>query len=171
MRFGLCVIAALVTLGLVVQVLKVHGSKDERSAIRHALRAPLSDFRRRDGRALCADFTPSVGAHFAAGNGADCESNVARMFRLTRDEPASLSWRESPSRLRITDISWHGDRATAASIYSGRPASEKRWRLGMLDGRWRIETPARLEVRADCRHHSGGRRVCVSSLWMRFTQP
>jgi hypothetical protein len=171
MRFGLGVIAALVALGLIVQALNVHGSKDERSAIRHALKAPLGDFRRRDGRALCGDFTPGVEAHLATGHGASCESNVTRMFRLTGDEPASLALREAPTRLRIKSISWHGARAVAASVDPGRPDGEKRWRLQMSGGRWRIETPAKLEVRSNCSSHPSGRRTCVRSLSMRFAQP
>ncbi len=170
MRFGLCVIAALVTLGLIVQTLDVHGSKDEQSAIRHALKAPLGDFRHRDGRALCGDFTPAVAAHIAAGYGPNCESNVTRMFRLTRDEPVSLILRESRRRLRIKDISWHGDHATAAFADPGRPGSEQHWRLGMVGGRWRIETPARLEVRFECSNHPPRRRVCVRLLSMHFAQ-
>src|SRR4029077_1922235 len=172
MRFGLCVIAALVTLGLVVETLKVRGSKDERSAIRHALKAPLSDLGRRDSRALCDDFTPTVDVHLAAGQGADCESNVTRMFRSTSAQPASAAAsQESPSRLRVMNISWHGNRATAASVYLGVPGSRKHWRLDMLDGRWRIDTPAKLEVQSDCRHRSSARPVCVQMLAMHFAQP
>jgi hypothetical protein len=171
MRFGLSVIAALIALGLIVQALGVHGSKDERSAIRHALKAPLGDLQRRDGRALCGDFTPNVEAHLVAGGGVNCESNVTRMFGSSTYEAASLALRESPARLKIKNISWHGDRASAASVYAGSPSSERHWHLEMVDGRWRIETPARLEVRLDCSHHPSGRRTCVQLLSMRFVQP
>jgi hypothetical protein len=171
MRVALWVIVALLSVGLVVQAIGLHGSKDERSNITHAVRAPFRDFRKRDAHALCADFTPGVDVQLAGGNGGDCDSNAARMFKANSREADGTYSPILPTRLKVTDIKWHHDRATAASVYSRWPGSEMHWRLEMLGGRWRVETPARLRVRLQCREDPSGRRVCVQLLAMQFAAP
>ncbi len=149
-------------------VLEVHGSTDERAAIRHALRSPLADLRRRDARALCTDFTPAVDARLTAGGGG-CESRVGEIFRQFQSAAQYVlaSESSSPQRLAVTRISWYGKRASAVSSEPGVPGSERLWRLQMLAGRWRIATPADLDVRADCSHPFGA-RACVYAIALRF---
>jgi hypothetical protein len=168
MRVVLWGIIALVGLGLLLESIGVHGSKDERAAIRRAVRAPLADLQRRDARSLCDDFTPAVDADFADGHGSDCESNVDYAFQMTKNEAAYAPPPELPSRLQVTEISWHGSHGAAVSVYPGKPDSMRQWKLAMLDHRWRIETPAKLELQADCQHHLLGTRACVRVMLMRF---
>jgi len=148
--------------------MSVRGSTDERSAIRLAVRAPFADARRHDALRLCADFTPTVDARLAPGNG-DCDARVARTFRLTRGAALDLraSERASPRRLRVAQITWSGDHATAVSSYPGSPGSERRWRLQRIDHVWRIATAATLDIRADCRRRSVV-QSCVYAMAMRF---
>src|ERR1035438_2659299 len=120
MRVVLWGIIALVGLGLLLESIGVHGSKDERAAIRRAVRAPLADLQRRDARSLCDDFTPAVDADFADGHGSDCESNVDYAFQMTKNEAAYAPPPELPSRLQVTEISWHGSHGAAVSVYPGK---------------------------------------------------
>jgi hypothetical protein len=170
MRVLLWGLVALFGLALAGEALNVHGSKDEHAAIRHAVRAPFADLHRRDPRALCEDFTPAVDAQLVAGRGSGCEAQVKRAFHLTAAAAEYVRWQERtpPEPLEVRNISWHDNHATAVSVYPGRPASRRRWRLDMLAHRWRIATPAKLEVRSDCQHHLFGTRGCVYVMSMRF---
>jgi hypothetical protein len=149
--------------------MSVHGSKDERSAIRLAVRAPFADVRQRDARRLCEDFTPAVDARLAPGSGG-CDARVGRTFRITHGAAVNLQTSElaSSGTLRVTRISWSGDRATAVSSYPGNPGSERRWRLQRIDHVWRIATPARLGVRADCRRRISEVQTCAYAMAVRF---
>jgi hypothetical protein len=100
-------IVAIFGLGIGLGVLEVHGSTDQRAAIRHAVRSPLADLRRRDARALCTDFTPAVDARLTAGRGG-CESRVSEIFRTSPSAAQYVlaSETSSPQRLAVTHISW-----------------------------------------------------------------
>jgi hypothetical protein len=152
-----------------VAAISVHGSADERAAIRHALRAPLLDLRRRDARRLCGDFTVAAEAHIAPGAGS-CHSRLAEDFRLAR--AAAIYPRTDAtalaSGLQVTGISWHDDRATATSSYAGDPASARHWRLQRVGEAWRIATPATLQMQADCRRPEPAKRDCAYALSLRF---
>jgi hypothetical protein len=152
-----------------VAAISVHGSADERAAIRHAVRAPLLDLRRRDARQLCGDFTAAAKAHIAPGVGS-CDAKLAEDFRLARaaairrpGDGAALE----PS-LRVTAISWHDDRATATSSDAGERSGVLHWRLQRVGQDWRIATPATLHVQADCRQLQPVKRACAYALSLRF---
>jgi hypothetical protein len=152
-----------------VGTISVHGSADERAAIRRAVRAPLLDLRRRDARSLCDDFTAGAEAHIAPGAGS-CDSRLAADFRVARATILSAPTEGSPlaSRLRVNAISWHGSRATAVSSYSGDRSSVRHWRLQHVGDTWRIATPATLRLQADCRRLQPVKRTCTYALSMRF---
>jgi hypothetical protein len=149
--------------------ISVHGSADERAAIKRAVRAPLHDLRRRDARGLCGDFTAAAQAHIVPGAGS-CDSRLAHEFHMPRAAALYSSARQTAPapRLRVTAISWHGDWATAVSSYSGERASEYHWRLRRVDGRWRVATPATLRLRADCTRPAPVARNCADALSMPF---
>jgi hypothetical protein len=170
MRMLILGIVGLSGLGLAVQSIGVHGSTDERAAIRHAVRAPFADLQRRNADALCEDFTPGVAAHLASGAGGDCELRASALFRLARDAgeyvPVGAGARQR--RPAMTTIHWHGDRATAGSSSSAGAGSADAWHLEMHARRWRIATPARLEMREDCGNHPFGAAGCVYAVSLRF---
>ncbi len=151
-----------------IAAISVHGSADERAAIRHAVRAPLLDLRRRDARALCDDFTAGVEAHLTPGGG--CDSRVARDFRLAAvaDLYPSVDRTAPASRMRVTAISWHGDRASATSYLPGERASVRHWRLRRVGPAWRIATPATLRLQPDCQRGAPVRQVCAYAVSMRL---
>ncbi len=160
---------AVFGLAACVAAISVHGSADERAAIRRAVRAPLLDLSRRDPRRLCDDFTAGAEAHIAPGAGS-CDSRLSYDFRMARaavlyspTQPAGPA-----SRLRVSAISWHGDRATAVSSYPGDPSSVYHWRLRRTRDRWRIATPATLQLRAGCPRPAPAGRQCAYALSMRF---
>jgi hypothetical protein len=169
MRIATWGIVALFGFGLGLSVLEVHGSTNERVAIRHAVRSPFVDLRRRDARALCMDFTPAVDARLTAGSGS-CDSRVGELFHRTQHAAAYVlaSASSRPQRLDVTRISWQGDHASAVSSEPGVAGSERHWRLQMLAGRWRIATPADLDMRPDCTRHPFGARACVYAIALRF---
>jgi hypothetical protein len=148
--------------------ISVHGSADERAAIRHAVRAPLLDLRRRDARALCDDFTAGVEAHLAPGGG--CDSRLAQDFRLAgvADLYPPIDRTAPASHMHVTAISWHGDRASATSFFSGDRASVRHWRLRRVGRTWRIATPATLQLRADCPRRAPVKQVCAYAVSMRL---
>jgi hypothetical protein len=159
--FGFCV---------AIEVLAVHGSRDERAAIRRALRAPLADLRRGRARALCEDFTPAVDKRLAGGAG--CDRRVAALLHRTPSGARYVPVIESQSapRLTVRRIRWRDDRATAVSFRAGDPGSERRWRLSRLGERWRIATPATLVRRADCPRLPSGARSCTYAIALRFAR-
>ncbi len=161
-------IVALFGLGIVLEALAVHGSRDERAAIRRALRAPLADLRRRDARALCADFTPGVDTRLAGGG--VCVTRVDALLHQAAQGAQYVPVVESAAGwpLTVTHISWQGSRATAVSLRAGDAASKRRWRLRRLAGRWRIATPAKLEMQAACPRPASAARSCVYALALRF---
>ncbi len=156
-------------LGMGLATMRVHGSRNERAAIMRAVRAPFADLRRRDARRLCADLTPAVDARLAPGNGS-CPARLSQTFDPTRNAAEYLAAPEPapPSRLSVTRISWHGDQASAVSSYPGIAGSERHWRLQRVRQRWRIATPARLDMRSDCQHQQFGGHACVNAMSIRF---
>jgi hypothetical protein len=157
-------IVGLCGLGAAVQLIGVHGATDERAAVRRAVRAPFQDLRRRDARALCADFIPPVAAHLAAASSGSCPSRVDRLFQLSKNDvelvpPQPLT----RGRGSVTAIHWRGDRASALSPLPGAPDGSRRWQLLREDGRWRISTPMTLRVRSDCTGHLLGVSGCIEA--------
>lgn len=173
MRMLLWGIITVCGLALIGCAIDVHGSRDERAAIKRAVRAPSADLRRRNARALCQDFTPAVDAHLAPGRSSDCEAQVRRLFHVTQDAAEYVPPRQRPlpARLKVMNISWDGDHATATTGAPGAPAGERRWRLEMLGHRWRIATPTKLEMRSDCQHHLFGTQACAYVMWLRVAAP
>lgn len=163
-------IVGLSGLGWAMQSIGVHGSINERAAINRAVRAPFVDLQRRDAHALCEDFTPPVAAHLAVGAGDDCERRVAALFQRTRGVGEYLPPREdrTSSRLAVSAVHWHGDRATADTSYRTGVSGRRAWSLRMHALRWRVATPAKLEMRAYCTGHPVGASGCVDALSMRF---
>ena len=53
------------------------------------------------------------------------------------------------------------------SYRTGTPG-RRPWSLQMSERRWRIATPVRLEMRADCAGHPFGASGCVDALSIRF---
>jgi hypothetical protein len=170
MRMLILGIVGLSGLGWAVQSIGVHGSTDERAAIRHAVHAPLADLQRRDAGALCEDFTPAVAAQLVDGPSGDCKQRVNVFFERARSagEYVAPSNRATRGALAITAIHWRGDSATAASSYRTEAVGGHAWRLEMDGLRWRIATPARLEMHADCVGHPFGAAGCVYALSLRF---
>jgi len=169
MRLLIWGIVGLSGLGLVIQTIGIHGSTDEQAAIRQAVRAPFQDLRRHDARALCEDFTPNVAAELTAVDGG-CATSVGRLFRLSSGSgeyvpPQGLL---SRGRVNVTSVQWRGDRATADSVGPGTPALVRHWQLALVRGRWRIDTPARLQLRSACGRHPFGAGGCLAALSMRL---
>jgi hypothetical protein len=169
MRLLIWGIVGLSGLGLVIQLIGVHGSTDEQAAIRRAVRAPFQDLRRHDARALCEDFTPAVAAKLTSIDGS-CSSHVGELFaRSARDaEYVPSQGLLSRGRFEVRMIRVHGDRATADSVGPGEPALVHHWQLALVDGRWRIATPATLEMQSDCDQHPFGGAGCLDVLSMRL---
>lgn len=161
----------IVVFGFAVSVaaISVHGSVDERAAIRRAVRAPLLDLRHRDASRLCDDFTVAAEAHIASGAGS-CDSRLAEDFRIARTAVLypSPDGRELLSRLRVNAISWSGNRATAISSYPGARSSVRHWRLQRVGDAWRIATPATLRLRAQCPGLPPIEHACTYALSMRL---
>jgi len=165
MRLLIWGIVGLSGLGLIIQMIGIHGSTNEQSAIRLAVRAPFQDLRRHDAEALCADFTPAVAAELAASGGS-CATRVGRLFRLSSSD-AEYVPSQGPlarGRVAVTSIRRHGDRATADSVGPGSPGLVRHWQLALVDGRWRIATPAMLQMRSDCRRRPFGVPGCLDVL-------
>lgn len=162
-------IVAIFGLAVGVAAISVHGSADERAAIRRAVRAPLLDLRRRNARRLCDDFTAGAQAHLASGAGS-CDARLAEDFRMAGATLLSPSTDGSAlaARLRVNAISWHGDRATAVSFYAADRASVQRWRLQRVGDAWRIATPATLRLQAECPRPQRTYRGCAGALSMHF---
>ena len=163
-------IVGLSGLGFAVQSVGVHGSTNERAAIRRALRAPFADLKRRDARALCDDFTPSVAAHLTSGAGGDCKQRVSTLFVRAHGAGEYVSAREgsAPGRLTPSTIQWRGDRATAVSSDRLSGVGRESLKLELQAQRWRIATPARLELRDDCAALAFGGSDCVDAISLRF---
>jgi hypothetical protein len=170
MRVLILGIVGLSGLGLAVQSVGVHGSTNERAAVRRALRAPFADLKRRDARALCDDFTPAVAADLASGAGGDCEQQVSALFVRARGAGEYISPHDGSvsERLASGTIHWRGDRATAAWSNQSGGLRRGSLQLEMHAQRWRIATPARLELRADCAGHPFGESGCVDAISLRF---
>jgi hypothetical protein len=152
-----------------IQLIGVHGSTDEQAAITRAVRAPFQDLRRRDARALCEDFTPAVAAKLTSIEGS-CASHVGRLFaRSARDaEYVPSHGLLSHGRVEVRAIHLDDDRATADSVGPGEPALVRHWLLARVDGRWRIATPATLQMQSDCGQHPFGGAGCLDVLSMRL---
>ncbi|HST32233.1 MAG TPA: hypothetical protein VLJ80_01820 [Solirubrobacteraceae bacterium] len=152
-----------------IQLIGVHGSTDEQAAITRAVRAPFQDLRRRDARALCEDFTPPVAVKLTSVEGS-CASHVSRLFaRSARDaEYVPSQGPLSHGRVEVRAIRLHDDRATADSVGPGVPARVRHWQLARVDGRWRIATPATLQMQSDCDQHPFGGAGCLDVLSMRL---
>lgn len=166
-------IVGLSGLAFAVQMIGVHGSTDEQAAIRHAVRAPFRDFRRRDALALCEDFTPAVATGLTGGRGS-CRARVSRLFRLGAGEGEYVPAREAPRRggVPVEAIARHGDRATASSPGEDVPGQTLRWRLSLVQGRWRIATPYALRLRSNCsRRPPFGAHDCLGVLTLRPAAP
>jgi len=169
MRLLIWGIVGLSGLGLMIQLIGIHGSTDEQAAVRRAVRAPFQDLRRRDARALCEDFTPAVAARLTNIDGS-CSSHVGELFaRSARDaEYVPSQGLLSHGRLQVRAIRVHEDRATADTIGPGKPALVRHWQLMRVNGRWRIATPATLEMQSDCDQHPFGDAGCLDVLSMRL---
>ncbi len=169
MRLLIWGIVGLSGLGLLVQMIGIHGSTDERAAISHAVRAPFRDLRRHDAHSLCADFVPAVAADLTA-TGGSCAARVGRLFRLSAGaaEYVPSQGLLSHGRVTVTRIRMHGDRATADSVGPGSPGLLRHWLLARVHGRWRIATPATLQVHSDCEQHPFGASGCLDVLSMRL---
>jgi hypothetical protein len=117
-----------------VEAIGVHGSTDERGAIKRAIHSPFADLQRRNARALCHDFTPAVSAQLAGGRGLSCQAQVSRVFALTANAAEYLPAGEQPphSAVEIIDVSQSGNRAAAVSILPGAAAEKHRLQLQML---------------------------------------
>jgi hypothetical protein len=164
-------IVGLSGVGWVVQSVGVHGSTDERAAIRRALRAPFADLKRRDARALCDDFTPSVAAGLASGAaGSNCEQRVGALFVRARGAGEYFSPGDRPAsgRLAVSAIRWRGNSATAPLRAQPEGLAGGSLRLELRDRRWRIATPARLEARTDCAGHPVSGPGCVYAVSLHF---
>jgi hypothetical protein len=170
MRMLILGIVGLSGLGWAVQSVGVHGSTNERAAIRRALRAPFVDLKRRDARALCGDFTPSVAAHLASGASGDCEQRVSTVFMRAHDVGEYISARDGSTSGRLTPsvIRWHGGRATTTLSDQIGGVGRESLQLEMHAQRWRIATTARLELHADCGGHPFGGAGCVDAISLRF---
>ncbi len=169
MRLLIWGIVGLSGLGLIVQLIGIHGSTDEQAAIRRAVRAPFQDLRRRDARALCEDFTPAVAADLTSVGGS-CASRVGQLFQLSARDAEYVPSQGvlSHGRIEVTSIHMHEGRATADSVGPGKPALVRHWQLTLVHGRWRIATPATLEVQSDCEQHPFGASGCLDVLSMRL---
>jgi hypothetical protein len=169
MRLLIWGIVGLSGLGLVIQLIGVHGSTDEQAAITRAVRAPFQDLRRRDARALCEDFTPAVAAKLTSTEGS-CAGHVGRLFaRSARDaEYVPSQGLLSHGRVEVRAIRLHDDRATADSVGPGTPARVRHWQLARVEGRWRIATPATLQMQSDCDRHPFGGAGCLDVLSMQL---
>jgi hypothetical protein len=169
MRMLIWGIVGLSGLGFAVQMIDVHGSTNDRAAIRRAVRAPLADLKRRDARALCEDFTPSVAAHLVGGASESCEQSVSALFRVARNAPEYVPPTDrSARRLAVSAVHWRGARATVVSSYRAEASTRRKLRLELLGRRWRIATPTRLEMRSDCSDHPFGASGCVYAMSVRF---
>ncbi|HEY2719510.1 MAG TPA: hypothetical protein VGI52_07760 [Solirubrobacteraceae bacterium] len=170
MRMLIWGIVGLSGLALGIQAIDVHGSINERPAIEQAVRAPLRDLRRRNPRALCEDFTPAVASHLTRAAG-DCVAQVRRLFSLAAAEGEYVLTQgpAASQRFAPTDISWHGDRATAATTDIAQPTpAPDLWELELVHGRWRIATPTWLKMRPVCGQRAPGGDHCPGALSMRF---
>jgi hypothetical protein len=169
MRLLISGIVVLSGLGLAIQLIGVHGSTDEQAAVRRAVRAPFQDLRRRDARALCEDFTPAVAARLTSIDGG-CSSHVGELFvRSARDaEYVPSQGLLSRGHFEVRAIRVHEDRATAESVGPGKPALVRHWQLRRVHGRWRIATPATLQMQSDCDQHPFGGAGCLDVLSMRL---
>jgi len=158
-------------LGLLLEAVDVHGARDERAAIRHAIRSSFADLNRRDAGALCRDFTPSAAAALAVAGGTRCEARVHGAFAIDGAGSERPFDADTPSsaHLKVLDIHWHGGSATADAVDPRTPGDRHRLRLVLLDARWRLATPARLEMQARCQNPPAGGRACVREMSMRFT--
>jgi len=163
-------IVGLSGLGWAMQSIDVHGSTNERAAVKRAVRAPFVDLQRRDAHALCEDFTPSVAAQLVGGTGGDCEQRVDALFQRTQHAGEYVPPRDAGgrNRLAVGAVHWRGDRATADTSYRTGTPGRRPWSLQMSERRWRIATPVRLEMRADCAGHPFGASGCVDALSIRF---
>jgi hypothetical protein len=169
MRLLIWGIVGLSGLGLVLQLVGLHGATDERAAITRAVRAPFQDLRRRDARALCEDFTPAVAAKLTSIEGS-CASHVGRLFARSTGDAQYVPSQGllSHGRVEVRAISVHDDRATADSVGPGKPALVRHWQLDRIDGQWRIATPATLRMQSDCDQHPFGGAGCLDVLSMRL---
>ncbi|HEX3911670.1 MAG TPA: hypothetical protein VHW67_13320 [Solirubrobacteraceae bacterium] len=170
MRILIWGIVGLSGLGFAVHALGVHGSTDERAAIRRAVRAPFADLRHHDARELCEDFVPSVAAHLSSDPGG-CPAAVAALFALGTHDAEYVAAEDRPAqgrRLQVGSIDWRGRSASADLIEAGRRSDRRRWQLRMVGRRWRLVTPARLQMRSDCRHHPFGVPGCIDALSLQF---
>ncbi len=170
MRLLIWGIVGLCGFGLAIQLIGIHGATNERGAIQHAVRAPFRDLRRHDAAALCGDFVPAVAADLTTPGGS-CAVRVERLFHLSSSDAEYVSARGllSPGRVTVISIRRDGDRATADSVGPGSPGIMRHWQLALIEGRWRIATPATLQLHSDCRHPSGA-SDCLSVLSMRLGQ-
>ncbi len=127
--------------------MSVHGSKDDRAAIRRAVRATFADLQERRADRLCEDFTAAADARLARGVG-DCARRVGEVLGAPSGAGRRAGAPHLPTlgRLRVTDISFSGDRASAVSSEPRKAGSELRWRLRLRGGRWRIDAPATLAL-------------------------
>jgi hypothetical protein len=152
-----------------IQLIGVHGSTDERSAITRAVRAPFQDVRRRDASALCEDFTPAVAAKLTSIEGS-CASQVGGLFASSAQDAEYVPSQGllSHGRVEVRAIRLHDDRATADSVGPGMPARVRHWQLARVDGYWRIATPATLQMQSDCHQHAFGGTGCLDVLSMRL---
>jgi len=68
----------------------------------------------------------------------------------------------------VLDIDWHGDGAAAEAIDPRTPGDRHLLRLSLIGRKWRLATPARLEMQARCQRPPVGAQICVRELSMRF---
>jgi hypothetical protein len=163
-------IVVMVGLGVLLEAVDVHGARDERAAIRHAIKSSFADLKRRDAHALCGDFTPSAAAFLSPAPGRRCEVRVHGAFATDEAGHGGAIPYGTPSsaHLRVLDIHWHGDSATADALDPSAPGERQTLRLSLLGRRWRLATPARLEMQARCQGPPVGARTCIRAMSMRF---
>jgi len=114
---------------------------------------------------------PRVAAKLTS-SGAGCTQRVGHLFALDASGAENVLAQEWWPRgsIKVGQISWHGDRATASST-GPESGQKRRWRLSLLHGRWRIASRATLQLRPDCGQHPFATTACPQILTLRPADP
>ena len=145
---------ALPVLVLVLLAVKPSTHVNTREAIADAARAPYVALAHRDAEALCSDFTSAASRRLArnVSRRSTCQARVAEAFAASAqfEPPLSILVRKSI----VTQIKWHGKRASALLAYRGAdPSSDLRLTLQEVGGRWRVATQPRIGLVKACFVH------------------